>query len=196
MTPPDNEPGPAKSGPLLWFETVSRVGDDFRKIGAAAIVPAVIVALILPATVDLLAHPEQLVYQAAIRTFPLTLTVAVIWISLNSRIASNVFYLLLLWSFSIVLAAGIADYYGCDKCGDLHLIDAARERAQAWVPKWISDSAGILNAIPFLVSCIVEFVRLYGVLTFLAALVCGSYLGLSGIYLLRPGGPFDRRHGP
>jgi len=74
---------PTRTGPVEWFERISRLGDDFTKIGKASIVPAVLLALLFPALVDHLSHPEQMVYQAGVRTFPLTVTVAVVWISTN-----------------------------------------------------------------------------------------------------------------
>jgi hypothetical protein len=180
---------PTRTGPVEWFERISRLGDDFTKIGKASIVPAVLLALLFPALVDHLSHPEQMVYQAGVRTFPLTVTVAVVWISTNIWNTSkrlNGYWLMAIWFVSIYVSIGLAAHFGCDDCGKLRDIT---EQTNSWVPKSLIWG-GYLVA--FLITAVIYFFELYGWASFVASLICGSYLGLAGIYVLRPGGPLDR----
>ncbi|MBI5320510.1 hypothetical protein [Bradyrhizobium sp.] len=189
MDPQDARP-PKGTGPVAWFERISLLGDDFRKIGKASIVPAVLLAALFPALVDQLTHPGQFVYLAAVRTFPLTATIAVIWISAhvwNTSTRLNWYALLAIWCVSLYISISLALHFGCSDCGKLSDI---QEETYAWLPQF-ARQAGI-SAVAFLVTAGIYFFRIYGWASFLASLICGSYLGLAGIYVLRPGGPLDR----
>lgn len=189
MDPQESKP-PTKSGPVEWFERISLLGDDIRKIGKTSIVPALVVSMLFPALVDQLSHPELLVYQIAARTFPLTTTIAVIWISTNIWNVSkrmNGFWLIVIWCVSLYLSIDLALRYGCDHCGKLEDI---HDLTYSWLPK-PANQAGVYH-VAFLISAAIYFFNIYGWQSFLASLVCGSFLGLAGIYLLRPGGPLDR----
>ena len=181
---------PTKNGPVEWFERISRLGDDFRKIGAASIVPAVLLAIVFPTLVDKVSHPGQFVYQAGVRTFPLTVTIAVIWISTNIWNTSkrlNGYWLIAIWVVSIYVSIGLAAHFGCYDCGRLEDIT---DQTYSWLPKSLNLGVGYFLA--FLITAVIYFFKLYGLASFVASLVCGSYLGLAVIYVLRKNGPLDR----
>lgn len=185
---------PTKAGPVEWFERISRLGDDFRTIGKASIVPAILVALLFPAIVDQVSHPEQLIYQAGVRTFPLTVTVAVIWITTNIWNTSerlNGYWMIAIWCLSIYISISLATQFGCHECGK---VEDITDQTNSWLPK--SVSFWLTYMLAFLITAVVYFFMLYGWASFVASLICGSYLGLAGIYVLRPGGPLDRSGKP
>lgn len=189
MDPHDARP-PKRTGPVEWFERISLLAGDFGKIGSAALVPAVVIAALVPALVDHLSHPGRLLYAAGGRTFPLTATIAVIWISTsvwNTSKRLNWFWLIAIWCISIFVSIRLAVHFGCDNCGSF--IDIQQE-TQAWLPEFARQPG--LSPVALLISAGVYFFGIFGVKLFLASLVCGSFLGLAGIYLLRPGGPLDR----
>jgi hypothetical protein len=188
MDPSDGK-APTRTGPVEWFERISRLGDDFRKIGKASIVPAVPLAILSPAVVDHLSNPEQYFYLACIRTFPLTVTVAVIIITGNIWNTSkrlNGYWLMAIWFVSIYVSINLAAHFGCNACGKFEDITA---QTDSWLPKVFSVWGGYLLA--FLITAVIYFFKLFGWGSFLSSLICGSYLGLAGIYVLRPGGPLD-----
>jgi hypothetical protein len=186
MATSDNSHDSGKSTVEILFDKASRFVDDLGTVGKVAFIPGILIALIIPTSIEQLKHPEQLFYLAAIKTMPLTITIGIVVVSLCTPYIKNGLHLLILWAFSIVLCASIADYYGCVECGDRKQIEHAFELSREWTPKWFADSAGPLNAIPFLLACLVAFYQLYGTRTFLAAIVCGLYLGFAALYLMRP----------
>jgi hypothetical protein len=184
-----------QSGPVEWFERIALLGKDFRKIVGAAFVPGVLVVLVflfLPAAADHLANPEQAFYQACIRTFPLTLTIAIIWVTLRfwlqSGDAFTLYWLISIWAVSILFSINLASHFGCADCGTYEDIQAMEI---AWVPGFIRNHGG--DSLGLLLTAPVYFFKLFGPAGFVAALICGSFIGLAGIFLLRPGGPLSAR---
>src|SRR5438445_1973436 len=82
--PDDKAPPPASSGPVAWFERLLLLGADLEKINKAIVVPTFILlapSMFVPALAKQAIDPG-LSFQAAVAaTFPLTMAIAVIWIS-------------------------------------------------------------------------------------------------------------------
>ena len=161
-----------------FFDWASAVVDDLPKVGKAAVVVGIVVVLLTgPITWDALQHPQARLFEAATRTLPLTLAVCAVVVAVTKQWFSHPLSYVVFAAFAAILSAGIADYVPCESCGSgaTGLMRGAQEEARDWTPQWLRDS-GPLNAIPFLLAALIAYLRLYGLGTFIAALVCGWFL--------------------
>ena len=196
MASDDKKQVSPQPAPVELMERLALVGKDFGTISKAAIVPGVIVLLIslfIPAAVEQAADPQQAFYQACIRTFPLTVTIAIIVITLKVWLESkgdsfSLFWLVSIWAFSLLISFNLASHFGCTECGNY---EGIRDMEYSWLPGFLGrnglDAAGMVLTAP------VYFFKLFGPASFVAALICGSFLAGAGLYLLRRGGPLVRK---
>ncbi len=192
MASDDKKQVSPQPAPVELMERLALVGKDFETISKAAIVPGLLILMIslfIPAAVEQAANPEQAFYQACIRTFPLTMTIAVIVITLKAWLTSNgdgmsLFWLMSVWALSLLVSFTLASHLGCAECGNY---EGIRDMEYSWLPGFLGrnglDAAGMVLTAP------VYFFKLFGPASFVAALICGSFLGGAGLYLLRRGGP-------
>jgi hypothetical protein len=153
----------------MWAEL--RKGEDAAKFFGVVVL---ILALSGPLTVDKLIHPDLALYDVALRTLPLTLTVCAVVIVVSQNWFDHPYAYVIFTGFALMVSALIAGYAGCGGCGGMDQLQLANADAQKWVPKWMLDNG--LGAIPFIMASLYEYLILYGPGTFLASLICGWFL--------------------
>jgi hypothetical protein len=160
-----------------FFDWASTMVDDLPKVGKAAVAVGIVVVLLTgPITWDALHHPDQRLFEVAMRTLPLTLAVCAVVVAITKQWFSHAFSYVLFAAFAAVLSGGVADYVHCENCGGTALIRSAQDEARDWTPQWLSDNGGPLNAIPFLLFALAGYFRFYGFGTFVASFLCGWFL--------------------
>jgi hypothetical protein len=175
----------------VWVEKGLRYRDDLGIIARLAAIPAGLVLLLIPGALETaLGHPfdaEEIMRSAVLHTLPLTLAVAMLFVSaIYASKAETLWPFLISIPIIIFISGALADHFGCLGCNGEITAQNAKDLAYDWTPSWIRSNAGPLNAIPLLLAFIAEYVRRYDPGTFLASLVCGAFLGLSVLWLLRP----------
>lgn len=169
-----------------FLDWASKVRSESQKIGGAAILVGIVVIFLTgPITVDALTRPDLHLYQIALRTMPLTLAVASIIIALTQKWFAHPFSYILFAAVAVVLSAGIADYIGCVGCVGTGLIRSAYDDVSSWSPEWVSKYVWPLNILIFIVAAVVEYVKLYHPATFIASLICGTFLAASLMHLAK-----------
>ena len=164
-----------------FFDWSSKVIGELPKISSAAMLVGVVVLFLAgPITLDALLRPDLALYQTALRTMPLTLTVCSVVIAVSKNWFENPFAYVVFAGFAIVLSAGIADYAGYADSGGTTLIRSAHDLAYDLTSKMGQGFAGgVFNFIPFLLACVVQYFRLYGPGTFIASFICGWFLAMA-----------------
>ena len=174
-----------------WVEKGLRFRDDLGVIARLAAIPAGLVLLLIPGALETaLGHPfdaEEIMRSAVLHTLPLTLAVAMLFVSaVYTSKAETPWPFLISIPIILYISGVLADHFGCLGCEGEKTVQNAKDVAYECTPTWFRNNAGPLNAIPLLLAFIVEYVRRYDPGTFLASLVCGIFLGFSFLWLLRP----------
>jgi hypothetical protein len=162
----------------MWAEL--RKGEDAAKSFGIVVL---ILTLSGPLTVDKLIHPELALFDAALRTLPLTLTVCAVVIAVSKNWFEHPYAYVIFTIFALMVSALIASFAACEQCGGMGQLELANKDAQKWVPKWILDNG--LGGIPFIIAALYEYLMLYGIRTFIASLICGWFLAATLIRVAR-----------
>ena len=153
------------------------LGADIEKVKKAIIVPTVVliaVSLFVPALARQLIDHDLSFREAVAATFPLTMAITVIWISTwfwDRSPRFHWFALLMIWAGALLVAVYMADVKG-------------------QIPNPPADAMWGVSLMTFIALAFKVLIVKYGWAS-LWSLVCGSFLGLAGIWLLRPGGALD-----
>jgi hypothetical protein len=164
----------------MWAEL--RKGEDAAKLFGLVVL---VLALSGPLTVDKLIHPDLALYDVALRTLPLTLTVCAVVIAVSKNWFDHPYSYVVFTAFALIVSALIASFVDCGRCGGMDQLQSANNDAQKWVPKWMLDSG--LGGIPFIIAALYEYLMLYSFRTFIASLICGWFLAATLIRVANSG---------